>query len=231
MFRLLVILFVIRVYAQTDIFKRIKKKHGQSALKVVRKLVSVKTKFIKLQEDIKFIKTCKREYLIPSFPNVKLAIKTGNTKLKKKIACSILETELQKKHFEKRKLKKDFREINISLKSSLNVLLRNAVIHQVKIAIKSKVKSISRRHQKKLIKFRNQQTVPEKNSENNYMKHTVHNFSSYQLSEEEYKALSYGLNYHVPSKSNNNVINTEQNLKNFIRAYYLIFCIFLTINS
>ena len=41
------------------------------------------------------------------------------------------------------------------------------------------------------------------------MKHTVHNLSSYQLSEEEYKALSYGLDYNVPLKTSNNVINTE----------------------
>ena len=61
------------------------------------------------------------------------------------------------------------------------------------LAIKSKVKSISRYHQKKLIKFRNRQNTPEKISENKYIKHTVHKFSSYQLSEEEYKALPYGL--------------------------------------
>ena len=42
----------------------------------------------------KFIKTCKRENLIPTFANVKLAIKTGNAKLKKKIAHLILETEV-----------------------------------------------------------------------------------------------------------------------------------------
>ena len=77
------------------------------------------------------------------------------------------------------------------------------------LAIKSKVKSISRHHQEKLIKFRNRQTTPEKISENKYIKHTVHNFSSYQLSEEEYKTLSYELDYHVPSKTNKNVINTE----------------------
>ena len=41
------------------------------------------------------------------------------------------------------------------------------------------------------------------------MKRTVYNFFSYQLSEEEYKALSYGLDYHVPSKTNNKVNNTE----------------------
>ena len=37
----------------------------------------------------------------------------------------------------------------------------------------------------------------------------MHNFFSYQLSEEEYKVLSYGLDYHVSSKTKNNVINTE----------------------
>ena len=160
-----------------------------SVLSIVRKLENVKRKIIKLQEDIKFTKTWKRENLIPTFANLKLAIKTGNTKLKRKIAHLILETELQNKHFEKRKLKQDFREINISLRSLLNVFLYNAVIHQANIAIKIQVKSISRRHQKKLIKFRNRRITPEKILEYNYMKHIVHNFSSYQLSEDEYKAL------------------------------------------
>ena len=58
MFRLLVILYVIKLYARTDIFKRIKKKHRQSVLNVVKKLKNVKTKIIKLQEDTKFVKTC-----------------------------------------------------------------------------------------------------------------------------------------------------------------------------
>ena len=95
------------------------------------------------------------------------------------------------------------------MKSSPNVFFYNAVILQVNTTIKSKVKSISRRHQKKLIKFRNRQTTPEKISDNKYIKHILHSLSPYQLSEEEYEALSYGLDYHVPSKTNNNVNNTE----------------------
>ena len=82
MLRLLVILFISKLYSHTDIFKSIKKKHGQSALNV-RKLENVKTKIIKLQENIKFIQTCKQTILISTFANVKLAIKIGNTKLKK----------------------------------------------------------------------------------------------------------------------------------------------------
>ena len=87
------------------------------------------------------------------------------------------------------------------MKSSLNVFLYNAVIHQVNIVFKSKVNSISRSHQNKLIKFGNQQTTPEIISENNYMKYTVHDFSSCQLSGDEYKALSYGLDMLERSKS------------------------------
>ena len=96
--------------------------------------------------------------------------------------------------------------------------------------IKSKVKSISRRHQKKLTKFRNRQTIPEKISESNYMKHAVHNVPSYQLSEEETIVLSYGLDYHIPSKTNSN-ISLIQSLKSFIKVYYLIFHVYLMINS
>ena len=42
------------------------------------------------------------------------------------------------------------------------------------------------------------------------MKHAVHNVPSYQLSEEEAIVLSYGLDYHIPSKTNSNIsLNTE----------------------
>ena len=53
------------------------------------KLEDVKT--IKLKENIKFIKTCKRENLTPTFENGKLAIKTGNTKLTPELQNNYIE--------------------------------------------------------------------------------------------------------------------------------------------
>ena len=41
------------------------------------------------------------------------------------------------------------------------------------------------------------------------MKNTVHNFSSYQLSTDEYTASLYGLDHHIPTRLNNNRIHTE----------------------
>ena len=115
-------------------------------------------KTIKLKENIKFIKTCKRENLTPTFENGKLALKTGNTKLT---------PELQNNYIEQRETKEKlyrnlFREININFKSSLNIISYNVVMHQITIAIKSKVKSILSHHPNKLLKFRNRQTATEK---------------------------------------------------------------------
>ena len=42
-----------------------------------------------------------------------------------------------------------------------------------------------------------------------YIKNTVHNFSSYQLTTKEYTALSYGFYHHIPFKFNSNRIHTE----------------------
>ena len=44
---------------------------------------------------------------------------------------------------------------------------------------------------------------------NSHIKSTVHNFSLYQLSDDELTALSHGLDHHIPNKLNCNRIHTE----------------------
>ena len=41
------------------------------------------------------------------------------------------------------------------------------------------------------------------------VRNIVHNFSSYALSHEELNALSYGLDHHIPTKANKNVVSKE----------------------
>ena len=52
------------------------------------------------------MKTCKKEDLIPTFTKANVAIKNGTQKLKMKIARVVMETEIQNKHDQKRKIKK-----------------------------------------------------------------------------------------------------------------------------
>ena len=70
-FKLLIILLVVKLYAQNDIFKYVKKKHGQDTITVIWSLEKFQTKFMKVSAGIRYIKTCKKEQLMPTFARVK----------------------------------------------------------------------------------------------------------------------------------------------------------------
>ena len=140
-----------------------------------------------------FIKTFKRENLIPTFAKINLSVKDDNKKLARRIARIVMKSQIQSKH----------REKNI-------IILYSTLIHQVNIAIKSSFKSTRLRHNKKLIKFRkSQQKYIKSTTQTELVRNIVHNFSSYALSHEELTALSYGLNHHIPTKANRNAVSTE----------------------
>ena len=217
MIRLLVILFIIKLYAQKNIFKYIKKKHGQNIVALVRTFEQLKDKYMKIQEDITFIKKCKLENIIPTFAKVKLSIKSGNTKLHKRIARIVMETELQNKHQQKKKIKKEISSISFQLKNILGLYLYHAMFHHINIAVKSRRKSIRIRHEKKLVKFRQKQNIDEDYNRHKIAKHIMHNFSSYTLTDIEIKALSFGLDHQIPLKVNRTNISTE--FEYFYRTY------------
>ena len=97
-----------------------------------------------------------------------------------------------------RKLRKQIRDAIMELKSSLSLVLFHAVIHQVGIAVKSKIKCIKSRYEKKLDKFRQRQLKLYRNNSRYYIKNITHNFSSYVLSSNEELALVYGLEQQIP---------------------------------
>ena len=105
MLKLLVILFVIKPYARINIFRLIRRKHGQEVLKHVRTLEDNKSRLIKIEADISFIKACTAEQLIPTFAKVELSIKSANRKFQYKMARLVMEAELKDKHNSKKKLK------------------------------------------------------------------------------------------------------------------------------
>ena len=136
--KLLVILFIIEIFARINIFKHIGKKQRQFILRNVRSLEHVKKKYSKVNQDINFIKTCRRENLLPTFAKVKIAIKINNNKLKQKLARIILDTELQQKHNQRRKLKREvIRTCNV-IKQSIGPILFNAIIYDLDNSIKLK---------------------------------------------------------------------------------------------
>ena len=69
---------------------------------------------MKINADIKYIKSCKKEELITRVAKVNLALKNWTTRLKKKIAKLVMEAELQNKHTERKARKKELRSISVN---------------------------------------------------------------------------------------------------------------------
>ena len=63
---------------------------------------------MKLKADIIYIKSCKKEELIPTFAKVNSAIKSGGFKIKKKIEKLVMEAEIQDKQSHLRKIRKRY---------------------------------------------------------------------------------------------------------------------------
>lgn len=60
-----------------------------------------------------------------------------------------MEDEWQRKHYEKRKLKKDIKTLSIQFKSCLNVLIYSVLLHKINIAVRSSSNTVSKRYDNK----------------------------------------------------------------------------------
>ena len=176
---------------------------------------------MKTVADIKFIKSCKTANVIPTFADVNLSTQYGACKLKKGIPRIIMENVSQCKHTEKKKVRKEILELDKKLWLCLSIVIYHTLLHQINIAVKSRLKAISKRHAKKLTMFNNRQNKAECQDPKRVPKNVAHNFSSYTLSNDELIPLSYGLDHQIPISNNRSNISTEfeyfyQNLVNDI---------------
>ena len=98
--------------------------------------------------------------------------------------------------------------MTFALNIKVGFSLTNAIICELNIAIKSRSKASS--YEKKLNNLGKAQKSTVKDNLNlKFIKHSVHNYSSYIFSEQEKIALSFGLEQHIPNRSCKNSIYTE----------------------
>ena len=61
------------------------------------------------------------------------------------------------KHQEKKRLNQEIKVIGTQLKIVLPALVYTTLLHRINVEVKSRIKSIAKRHEKKLSKFRKRQ--------------------------------------------------------------------------
>ena len=126
------------------------------------------------------------------------------------MAKLVIQTELKDKHNSTLKLKNEIRRLTFDLKRKVIFTLFNAIIYQLNIAIKIRSKATGLRHQKNLKNLRKAQNSTKKDNVNlEFIKCTVHSYSSYILSDQQKIALSFGLKQQIPNRSCKNSIYSE----------------------
>ena len=138
---------------------------------------------------------------------------------------------MQGKHQEKNKLKQEIKALSTQLKIALPMLVYTMLMHRIKVAVKSRIKLIAKRHKKKLSKFRKPQQKSDIKSRIQITKNTIHNFSPYTSSDDEIMELNYELDQQIPYTVNYNSINYNSfnyNSSYFSKIFYAIFPIYLT---
>ena len=205
--KLLVLLFILKLYARINIFKLMEKKYGQNTIKLARIIEKQRTKLSKLKCDTDYLLQCKRRNLIPTFARPKIAIQISNY-LRNKISKPILEAELTNKLRKKKMLLRQINANQNELKDRIGFIFYTSFASKIGKSIRKTKKQWTETHKKKL---RHLSQTQQKTIEvtTRFTDKIIHNFSNYALSQEEKQALSYSLDKRIPVKLNENKIQTE----------------------
>ena len=136
---LLIITFIIRLYAHKNIFQYITEKYGQDTTTLSRSIEKKRTKLKRIKSDLNFLITCKRNKLIPTFAKPKISIKTNFT-LRWKIAIAIIDAEIRNKQRKQSRLKKEAVLETNRLKSQIGYISMCCLNKGINNTIKGKTK-------------------------------------------------------------------------------------------
>ena len=116
---------------------------------------------------------------------------------------------MQVKYQENKKLKQEIKALSTQLNIVLPTLVYTTLLHRINVAVKRRIKSIAKHHERKLSKFRKHQHKSDFKRRIEVSKNAMHNISSYTLSNDETVAPNYGLDQQIPYTVNYNSINKE----------------------
>ena len=217
---LLFTIFLIKLFAHINIFNYINLKHGHIILSIARRFEQAKYKLVRVNKDIEFIKKCKTDDLDPIFAETRVSLKHGNKKLRQKIRTLICNTELNNKHRERRDILREIKTLQDQLSRTLSFFEYNGLIYRLTKQIASKKQKIHEKQQSKLERLNHKKSAEKLKDYKNFVKQSIHNFSSYQLTAEEQVALSFGLDQHIPTSLRRDDVKTEFELffQNLLRT-------------
>ena len=129
--KLLVILFILKLYARVNISRYIEGKYGQDNTKLARTIEKQCVKLAKVYYDIKFLIYCKKNNLTPTFTWPRFSVKISSY-LRDKISHQILESEIKNKHRKRKQLIWQLKENNKTLMTSVGFIYNTVLYIKIK---------------------------------------------------------------------------------------------------
>ena len=108
--------------------------------------------------------------------------------------------KLKNKHRLRNRLKREIAEKRSMIRETMSFLLFNALRYKIRMIVAARKLKWSTIHNRKLEGLRHEGQPQKNGSKAKLIRSVIHNFSSYSLSEEEIKVLSYSLDHYVPGK-------------------------------
>ena len=177
--KLLVILFLLKLYARINIFRLIEEKYGQKEIKLVRVIQKQRSRIAKIECDIKYLLLCKRNNLTPFFARPKFSIRISYH-LRNKIGRQILEAEIKNKHRKKRTLKRQLKENSECLPNQIGFICKIVLYQKIKNVIANQKTRWSKKHYDKIERLKSDYRKCDK-PKRRIVENIFHNFSSYKL--------------------------------------------------
>ena len=205
---LLVLIFVIKILARSKLFNIIRERHGQDTLKAVRHYERQLKRHAKLKCDLSFLLTCKREQLIPNFARPKFSVKMDKKTLRK-VGKIILEKEIGNKHKEKTKIGEKMATIARNLESMVTFIEYKAIMYRLRTNLDKWTRKWKATQAGKLDNLRKEVSSTPTTMGSTILPNIVHNFSTYELSEEERNALAHGLDHYIPDRIDKRKLEVE----------------------
>ena len=146
--KLLVILFILKLYTRVNIFKYIEEKYERDNIKLGRTIEKQRVKLAKIYYDIKSLIYGKQNNLTPTFTRPRFAVKISSN-LKDKISRQILESEIKNKHRKRKQLIRQLKGNNEALATRVGFIYNTALYIKINKVIKKEKLKWDKFHNRK----------------------------------------------------------------------------------
>ena len=129
--KLLVTLFLLKLYVRINMFRHIQEKYGQKESNLARVIPKQRSHIMKIGCDVKYLLFCKRNRLTLLFGRAKFSIRISYY-LRNKIGRQILEAGIKNKSRQKRTLKWQLKESSECLANKIGFICKIVLIRKLK---------------------------------------------------------------------------------------------------